>query len=75
MTSVQNSVVIKFCGEGVEEKKNRKNCSFVSQSIENLKLCNISKNQLFRSIRRGDGFFPLLLALKIAYSFPVSSSD
>ena len=58
MTSGQNSVVPKFGGVGAEgqRRKNRKNFSYLNQSMDDSKLYNMSKNQLLRSSGGGDIF-------------------
>ena len=49
----ENSFVSQL-GEGVLRGQTPKNFSFLSQSIENPKLYDISKNQPSKLIRRGD---------------------
>ena len=49
--------------------ENRKNCLFLSQSMENLKLYNISKNQLPTSIMRDNIRLSSLAISLIAYSY------
>ena len=55
------AVVPKCKREGVEELKSQKIVPVLSQSMDTLKLCNKSKNQPRRSIRRRDmGVYPFL---------------
>ena len=63
MTTDQNSVMSQFEGGGIRDW-NRKNGFFFSRSMGNPKWCNISKNQLPRSIRRGDMEFSPLFVLE-----------
>ena len=65
----QNLVMPQFEGGGAKEPK-RKNCLFFGQSIENLKLYDISKNQPPRSIRVGDMGFPPPFDLKKVMFLP-----
>ena len=51
MTLGQNSDIPEFEGGSAESAKN---CLFLNQSIKNQDLCNISKNQSPKSVRRGD---------------------
>ena len=53
MASGKNSVLSKF-RKSVLRGENRKNCSFLYQSIENKNFYLIYKNELPRSIRRED---------------------
>ena len=55
--------VLKVVGGSVEGLKSQKLFLF-GQSIDNLKLCNISKNQTPRSIKRGDIKLFLILDLE-----------
>ena len=57
----QNSPMSQFGGGGGAEGWKTKIYPFFSQSIKNQKLYNISKNQLPKSIRRGDMEFPPFL--------------
>ena len=50
----QNSFIPKFRGGGAERYKNAKFGPFLSQSIENQKLYNISKNQSRKSMGEGE---------------------
>ena len=72
MTSSQNSVESKFGGGGAERLNGQK-LFFLGQSIDNLKLHSIGKNQPLRLIRRGNmRVFPFL-ALKRQFLSYVSS--
>ena len=54
-------IEIQLCpnvGEGALRAQKLKNCLFLNQSIENLKLYNISENQPLKLIKRGDMGFP-----------------
>ena len=59
-------------GKGVLRGQKRKICPFLSQSTENQKLYNISKNQPTKSIRGGDMGFSPFLTLKKFCSSPIS---
>ena len=72
-------VKIQLCptlGEGVLRGQKRKTFSFLSQLIENQKLYSISKNQPFKSIRKGDMEISTFFDLKKkAFSFPIFSPN
>ena len=55
-------------GEGVLRGQKHKNCLFFGQSMKNLKLYNIPKNQLPRSIRVGYiGVSPIFELKKVLF--------
>ena len=66
-------VKIQLCsnlGEGMLRGQKRKICPFLSQSTENQKLYNISKNQPIKSVRKEDMGFLLLFDLKKVLFLP-----
>ena len=70
----QNSVMPQFEGGGTEGSKTQNLSSFFSQSIENQKLYNISKNQPPKSIRKGDIGISSLFDLEKVLLLPYLSS-
>ena len=59
-----------FGGEDAERLKTQKLPFFFSELIENLKLYNISKNQLPKSIRKEDMGFLLIFDIKKVLFLP-----